>query len=83
MNSTIMVIKIGNRSHSATKVQELLTEYGCHIKTRVGFHHTSDDFCSEDGIIILQLTAYKETNDGLVLKLNKLPQVEAQIISFK
>ena len=31
-----------------------LTEYGCNIKLRVGLHETGEDFCSDDGVIMLQ-----------------------------
>ncbi|MEL7659149.1 MAG: hypothetical protein AAGU75_24930, partial [Bacillota bacterium] len=51
----IMAIKINGRTAKAPHVQEILTKYGCNIKTRVGFHETNEDQCSMDGILILQL----------------------------
>ncbi|MFZ3130595.1 MAG: hypothetical protein WA125_05690 [Desulfosporosinus sp.] len=42
------------RHETAIEVQNLLTQYGCFIGTRVGLHQTSTDFCSEQGLIILE-----------------------------
>lgn len=56
MSKVIMGIQLQQRHETATKVQELLTEYGCFIKTRLGVHHASADSCSELGLIILEFT---------------------------
>jgi hypothetical protein len=49
-----MGIKLMERMKSAAKFQELLSEYGCEISTRLGLHVTSEDFCSPNGLIILE-----------------------------
>lgn len=66
------------------KVQEVLTHYGCHIQTRVGFHETVD-VCSECGLIILQTTGDKKETDKMLKELNKIKQVKAKRLelSFK
>lgn len=45
---------LDQRHETAIEVQNLLTQYGCFIGTRVGLHQTSTDFCSEQGLIILE-----------------------------
>ena len=55
--STIIGIKISNRIEEATKLQEILTNYGCVIKTRIGLHY---------------MVEYKCLNYGIVLMLSKL-----------
>lgn len=51
----IMGIVINLRTAHAPSVQEVLTKYGCMIKTRLGLHETDEKSCSEQGIILLQL----------------------------
>lgn len=53
--TTIMAILQENRSETATKVQDLLTKYGCFIRVRLGLHESAIDACSNTGIILLQL----------------------------
>lgn len=81
MNS-LMAIKINGRSSKAPHVQEILTKYGCNIRTRVGFHETNEDNCSMDGILILQLFGEgKEIND-MRDELNALEGISAKDIDF-
>jgi hypothetical protein len=54
MSKIIMGIQLNQRHETAKEVQDLLTQYGCSIVTRVGLHQTSTDFCSEQGLIILE-----------------------------
>ena len=39
----IIGIKINDRIKEAGKVQQVLTDYGCSIKTRLGLHEVTDD----------------------------------------
>lgn len=54
--TTIIGIKINNRLESAIAVQEILTKYGCVIKTRIGLHEELNGQCSPKGLIILEIT---------------------------
>lgn len=51
-----MGIEVENRKDAVTQVQNLLTDFGCYIKTRLGLHEASDnrDVCSDKGLIILE-----------------------------
>lgn len=52
----IMAIKLENRKDSATLVQNILTRYGCFIKTRLGIpYHNEDESCANSGLIILEI----------------------------
>lgn len=53
--STIMAIIQSNRMETATKVQDVLTKNGCHIRVRLGLHDAHIDSCSDSGIILLQI----------------------------
>ncbi len=75
-------IKITDRQQSALKVQELLTEYGCIIKTRPGMHTAGDDTCTETGLIILELTDSAQWNE-LKTKLDGLAGVQVKEMLFE
>ncbi len=51
--SRIMAILIDKRSAAAPQVQEILTDHGCIIGTRLGLHEVNG--CSENGLILLTL----------------------------
>lgn len=78
----IMAIKINGRIANAPHVQEILTKYGCNIKTRVGFHETSEDQCSTDGILILQLFGKEDDVLSMFTELQKLDGVVPKMIEF-
>ena len=78
----IMVIKIGARSHQALKVQECLTKHGCNIKTRLGLHEASPEYCAEDGLIILELAGKKEENEQLKKELESLEGVTVHYLEI-
>ena len=84
MDCRLMAIRIDQRTEHAAAVQKLLTEYGCHIKTRIGFHEARKDFCGEDGIIVLHMCADDQGTaaESLSTELNSLEGVSAKIVSF-
>lgn len=56
MDKHIVVgVHITNRVQHAVHVQEVLTEFGCLIKTRLGLHEADSDVCSPNGLLILEL----------------------------
>lgn len=80
---SVMLIKISPRNTLAPKVQELLTNYGCSIKTRLGIHEATSNICSQSGLIILDLLRdnLKETEE-LKDKLNSLEGVSAKLVEI-
>lgn len=77
---TVMAILIDNREKAATKVQELLTEYGCYIKTRLGLHEGVPQYCSNSGLIILELVDDESKHEELKEKLNQIPGVNCDLM---
>ena len=53
--SAIIGIQISNRTEDATKLQEILTNYGCLIKTRIGLHDMGEYKCLNYGIVLIQV----------------------------
>jgi len=79
---SIMAIKVNGRIVHAPHVQEILTKYGCNIKTRVGFHEVNEDQCSMDGILILQLFGNDSDIMAMLEALSKIEGVSAKIIDL-
>ena len=85
MAKIIMGIRMEKRRDSATAVQDVLTEYGCFIKTRIGLHDASDDrtVCAESGIVLLELIRDAEIESGqMVDKLGKIDGVNVKTMAF-
>lgn len=79
MVCNIMIIRIESRRERSPKVQEVLSKFGCSIKVRLGLHET-DEVCSDEGILILQLTGDKSEMAGLESALNKMDGVKAKLV---
>lgn len=85
MSKIIMGIEVENRIDTATKVQALLTDFGCFIKTRIGLHEASDegDLCSQKGLIILEfIKNTQEKAKELEESIKELKGVVVKIMEF-
>ncbi|MBN2879983.1 MAG: hypothetical protein JXN65_10205 [Clostridia bacterium] len=77
----IMVIKVGSISEGSSKVQSLLNEFNCSIRTRVGLHEAGN-VCGTEGLIILELVGDKGEMESLEKALNELPTVTAKMVDI-
>lgn len=80
MNYKLVIIKNENREESATRMQQMLTDFGCYIKVRLGLHDVPADICSPSGLLVLEVVADDEKIKELVERLNVLPRVTAQMV---
>ena len=53
--TAIMGVLLDNRLEEAVKFQEILTECGCDIRTRIGLHNIGEYKCVNSGIILLEV----------------------------
>lgn len=51
----IIGVQVTNRIKNALEIQEILTEFGCNIKTRLGLHEVTETVCSTLGILVLEM----------------------------
>ncbi len=80
---TIMGIEIGHREEDALKVQRLLTDHGCSIKTRLGLHETAGNQCSSSGLILIEFAGGQDAEIGaLEAELEKLSTVKVRKMEF-
>ena len=78
----ILGIHITNRVQRASDVQELFTEYGCNIKTRIGLHDVDDAVCSPSGIVLIEFFGSLEEAQAMASKLGALEGVDVQTMVF-
>ncbi len=83
MKKTILLILIGKRKEEAVKVQQILTGWGCMIKTRLGIHDGVLDNCSDSGLVILELVGTDEQKQELARKLSVLPGVTSKLVDLE
>jgi hypothetical protein len=79
----LLAIHVTNRVKNASMLQALLSEYGCYIKTRLGLHEAGENYCSPNGIIILEFVSDEQKKDELVSKINAIVGVELKEIIFR
>ncbi len=83
MNRIIILgVRITDRVKDAVVVQDLLTKYGCSIRTRLGLHEVVEDHCSTNGLIILELTGSPDEAAKLETSLLAIEGVEVQKMIF-
>ncbi len=54
---TILGVRVAQRTKHTAKVQEILSSFGCSIRTRVGLHEADDNTCSPNGLILLEVVS--------------------------
>lgn len=81
--STIVAIVQENRVETATKVQDILTNYGCHIRVRLGLHDAQIDKCSNAGIILLQMCADQKIVTEFEREIKGVPNVKIKYMTIE
>lgn len=78
----IVGLRVNHRTGNAVKLQEVLTQFGCNIKLRVGLHETSEEYCSDDGVIMLQVSGDLSTAQRMMDAFNELEGVSAKMMDL-
>ena len=79
---TIVGVHITNRVKHVKQVQQVFTEFGCMIKTRIGLHEADEDFCSPNGLILLEVVGAAAETAKMVKKLQAIVGVQVKKIVF-
>ena len=78
----IIGINVLDRIKEAGRTQKVLSKYATSIKTRLGFHELSEDICSRNGFVILELTGKNSDWDSLENELNEIGGINIQKMIF-
>jgi hypothetical protein len=78
----VVGIHITNRVKRAPTVQVVLTEFGCNIKTRVGLHEVSDNYCSPSGLVLVEFVGDEGKVAEFERKLTAIEGIEVKTMVF-
>ncbi|HEX7411260.1 MAG TPA: hypothetical protein VF298_03885 [Bacteroidales bacterium] len=78
----VLGIHINDRVNNAAGIQQILTKYGCSIRTRLGLHDVVDDYCSQGGLILLELSGDRAEWLKLENELLAIDHLEVQKMEF-
>ncbi len=78
----IVGIHMKDRINRAADFQKLLSNYGCNIKTRIGLHEVSENFCSPNGLILLELAGDPAECRKLIDELKHFEGLDIQTMIF-
>ena len=79
--TTIIGIKLTNRVELSNDFQNIISKYGCAIKTRIGLHSTCSSVCANWGIVLLEIIDANVKNP-LMQEVSKLEDVKVQSMSL-
>ena len=74
--TVILGVKLPNRLTTSPVFQDVISKYGCLIKSRIGLHSNCSSVCASHGIILLEIVEGSEivelkkallSIDGIVL----------------
>jgi uncharacterized protein YwlG (UPF0340 family) len=69
---------LGDRIKDAVKVQKILADCGCYIKTRIGLHGVTVNLCPPSGLILLELFGGDDACTEVEAKLKKIKGFQVQ-----
>lgn len=78
----ILGVHLTNRMNEAPRVQQLLTDYGCNIRTRLGLHNVDESFCDSKGLLLLEMFGDSDTCQELATKLAAIEGLEVKQMEF-
>jgi hypothetical protein len=78
----VLGIHVTDRLRNAGEVQKVFTEFGCNIKTRLGLHEVSDNFCAAEGVVLLEIVGGPEVRGNMVRKLGAIEGIEVKEMVF-
>jgi len=82
MKRDFILASVSKRHAEAAVVQQVLTENGCVIRTRLGLHDAGADRCSDNGVIFLELVGAAAAKKKLIKALSAVKGVEVKTVSF-
>jgi hypothetical protein len=75
----ILGILIREPETKTHKLQDLMTSYGCNIRTRLGLNGSE---YNKNGLILLELKGDLNERENFVKKLRLIPGLEVQQLEF-
>ena len=77
---TILGVHVAQRTKRTAKVQKILSDFGCSIRTRIGLHEAAETVCSPNGLILLEVVSKAS---ALAAVLAQVPGVTVKKMVFE
>jgi hypothetical protein len=81
-DTTILGVLLRKRTQTSESFQEIISRHGCIIKTRIGIHNVSNNVCSQDGVILLDVIGDNAAISALEKDIMAIDGAEIQKMSF-
>ncbi len=81
--TTILGVLLRKRIMTSPDFQKIISAHGCKIKTRIGIHNASDNVCSPDGVILLDVIGADAEIAALENDLKAIEGAEVQKMVFE
>ena len=78
----ILGIHITDRLRRAGAVQEVLTAFGGHIKTRLGLHEIGVQTGSPNGLVLLEIVGPEKISRAMTRQLKAIRGIDVQRMVF-
>ncbi len=78
----VLGVMVHNPGEGSKKIQNILTMYGCNIRTRLGLHDSVGEYAADTGLMLLELTGDASECAKLENELFSLDGVEVQKMVF-
>jgi len=78
----VLGVHITDRLTHAVEVQQVFTEFGRHIKTRLGLHEVDRSHNSPNGLVLIEWFGDEAKAREMAAKLNAIEGVEVQNMVF-
>jgi len=79
----VLGVYVREALNDVPRMQEILTRYGCVIKTRLGLHDVVNTYAEPGGLILLELYGEKSECIRLENELLTLDGLETKKMSFR
>lgn len=79
----ILGVMINEPSKEAGLIQNILSKYGCSIRTRLGLHDIDEGYATDTGLMLLELTGDLQECQRLENELLALDGIEIQKMVFR
>jgi hypothetical protein len=79
----VIGLLVTNRVENVPQLQKVLTECGCHIRTRLGLHDTDAASCSPSGLILLELFGEEKVYAEVEEMLRSVTGLQIQKMVFE
>jgi hypothetical protein len=79
----VLGVMINEPAKGADRIQNILTKYGCTIRTRLGIHDIDKDYASDTGLMLLELVGDMQECLRLENELLALEGVDVQKMVFR